>query len=52
MADISMCSGDGCEAKHTCYRFKAKPCEYRQSYFTVPPIEDEGCEYYWNTNKQ
>ena len=55
-----MCSGDGCEAKHTCYRFTAKPCEHRQTYFTVPPIldgcavsnEDEGCEYYWNTNKQ
>ena len=51
MADISMCSGDGCEAKHTCYRFTAKPSEY-QSYFTVPPIENEGCEYYWNNNKQ
>ena len=52
MADISMCSGDGCEAKHTCYRFTAKPCEYMQSYFTAPPIENEGCDYYWNTNKQ
>ena len=47
-----MCSGDGCKAKHTCYRFTAKPCEHMQAYFTAPPIEDEGCEYYWNTNKQ
>jgi len=51
MADISMCSGDGCEAKHTCYRFTAKPSEY-QSYFAATPIENEGCEYYWNNNKQ
>ena len=49
MADISMCSGDGCEAKHTCYRFTAKPSEY-QSYFAATPIENEGCEYYWNNN--
>ena len=47
MADISMCSGDGCEAKHTCYRFTAKPGLAWQSYFTVPPIKDGGCEYYY-----
>ena len=51
MADISMCEGNGCEVKNTCYRFTAKPSEY-QSYFTPTPIENEGCEYYWNTNKQ
>ena len=51
MADISMCSGDGCEAKYTCYRFTAKPSEY-QSYFATTPIENKGCEYYWNNNKQ
>jgi len=48
MADISMCSGDGCQVKHTCYRFTAKPSEY-QSYLIPPaPIENEGCEYYIN----
>ena len=51
MADISMCNGDGCEARHTCYRFTAKPSEH-QSYFALTPIKDKGCEYYWNTNKQ
>ena len=46
---LSMCNGDGCEVKHSCYRFTAKPSEY-QSYFAPSPIEDKGCEYYWNTN--
>lgn len=52
MADISMCSGDGCEEKHTCHRFTAKPNEYRQSYFTTPPIKNGGCENYWNINNR
>lgn len=52
MADITMCKGDNCEAKHTCYRFTAKPCEYRQSYFIGSPILPQGgCEYYINHNK-
>ena len=51
MPDISMCNGDGCEAKHTCYRFTAKPSEY-QSHFKPTPIENKGCEYYWNINNK
>ena len=51
MPDISMCNGDGCEAKHTCYRFTAKPSEYK-SYFKPTPIENKGCEYYWNINNK
>ena len=50
MADISMCEGEGCDVKNTCYRFTAKPSEY-QSYFAPTPVENEGCEYYWNINK-
>ena len=50
MADITMCKGDGCETKFTCYRFTAKPNEYRQSYFMESPIKDGGCEYYINHN--
>ena len=48
MADITMCEGRGCEIKHTCYRHKAEPNKYRQSYFTESPIKDSGCEYYWS----
>jgi hypothetical protein len=47
MPDITMCNGQGCELKSTCYRYKAEPSEYRQSYFIEAPIEDEQCDYYW-----
>lgn len=43
-----MCKGVGCESKFTCYRFTAKPNEFRQSYFMETPIkENNSCEYYW-----
>ena len=45
MADITMCNGEGCEAKETCYRYTAKPSKY-QSYFAEAPIVNQGCEYY------
>jgi hypothetical protein len=50
MADITMCKGIGCEAKTTCYRFTATPNNYKQSYFLVTPIVNNGCEYYINHN--
>ena len=52
MSDITMCKGKGCEAKHTCYRYTAKPSDYLQSYFLVSPIKNNGCEYYINNKKQ
>ena len=45
MPDITMCDGQGCELKSTCYRYKAEP-SYRQTYFTEAPIKDEQCDYY------
>ena len=42
-----MCSGEGCPAKTMCYRFTAKPNEYRQSYFSVPPIKEGKCDMFW-----
>ena len=50
MPDITMCKGEGCEAKNTCYRFTATPSKY-QPYFTESPIKDGGCEYYINHNR-
>ena len=47
MPDISMCDYEGCPAKDSCYRFTATPSEYRQAYFSEPPIKDGKCEYYW-----
>jgi hypothetical protein len=50
MADITMCTGEECVTKFTCYRFTAKPNEHRQSYFTEVPDINGGCEYYINHN--
>jgi hypothetical protein len=34
MPDISMCRNEKCKFKEECYRFTAKPDEFRQSYGT------------------
>jgi hypothetical protein len=46
MPDTSMCSGKGCDKKDSCYRYRAKPCDY-QRYFLNPPIRGGECEKYW-----
>jgi len=48
MPDITLCEGTDCPLKETCYRYKATPSEYRQSYFQEPPYnKEEGkCEHY------
>ncbi len=51
MPDITMCKGKDCEIKNSCYRYKAIPDNYLQSYFLVSPIKKNGCEYYINTKK-
>lgn len=57
MPDISMCNGfveaDGSKTHmcNQCYRHNATPSEYRQSYFTTPPMihlhDSRCCEYFW-----
>jgi hypothetical protein len=47
MPDITMCNGEGCPAKESCYRFTAKPSSFMQSYFLEPPIKDGKCDEYW-----
>jgi len=47
MPDITMCSGNNCELSSTCYRYKAEPSEYIQSYFCKPPNDGLECDYYW-----
>lgn len=49
MADITMCTGENCPMKESCYRFTAVASEYWQSYFAIPPIKDGECEQYWKT---
>jgi len=54
MPDITMCKGGTCGIKETCYRFKVKPNEFRQSYFTNTPFEVKNgkveCRYYSETD--
>ena len=52
MADIRMCEGYNCELAQTCYRYKAIPNEYRQSYFIKPPNDGLICEYYWEYKQE
>jgi hypothetical protein len=52
MPDITMCDGKNCDLSLTCYRYTAKPNEYRQSYFTESPIENGECEHYWEDPKE
>jgi hypothetical protein len=51
MADITMCDGKKCDLASTCYRYKAEPSKYRQSYFVDAPIENGECDYYWKVQE-
>jgi hypothetical protein len=49
MSDITMCSGQMCAKKETCYRFTAPLDKERQSYFVASPINmlTGECDKYW-----
>jgi hypothetical protein len=48
MPDISMCKGTNCPLRDNCYRYTATPSEFRQSWFTTPPVKsDNTCAWYW-----
>ena len=52
MPDISKCPGTDCPLKENCYRFTA-PDSFHQSYFTTPPLNEDGsCDYYWKIKPQ
>ncbi len=58
MPDITMCIGNGCPRRESCYRATATPSEFRQSYFMDPNpcAEAEGSEnswpYYWANQEE
>ena len=52
MADITMCPGTDCPHKESCYRYTARANEFRQAYFTEPPIKDGKCDMYWGKNAE
>lgn len=47
MPDITMCPGEDCPLKESCYRYTATPSEFRQSYFVNTPYKDGECDHYW-----
>ena len=47
MADVSMCRDTECTQRETCFRYKATPSKWYQSYFTNSPRTEKGCDYYW-----
>lgn len=47
MPDITMCRGTDCPKRKKCYRFMAKPNEYRQSYFVATPRDGKECNYFY-----
>jgi hypothetical protein len=59
MPDITMCKGDNCSLKESCYRFTANPNKKYQSYFSEIPYNEETreCNYFTkafspNTSRQ
>ena len=52
MPDITMCTGDDCPMKNTCYRYLATPSEYWQSYFACVPYANSECEHYWECEEE
>jgi hypothetical protein len=47
MVDIALCLNETCEIKETCYRSKATPSEYMQTYANFKLNEDGICDHYW-----
>jgi hypothetical protein len=47
MPDISMCKGEDCPLKETCYRYTAESSDY-QAYFTEVPYDTttNSCDYH------
>ena len=46
MPDITMCTGQGCPSRNSCYNPRAIPKEQWQSWFAAPPIADGDCRHF------
>lgn len=52
MPDIALCKNTTCPSNKKCYRFTAKPNEFRQSYSNFSPEGDEvNCSFFIDNNK-
>lgn len=47
MPDIAMCTDSACPLASKCYRFRAVPSEFRQSWFAGDIDGDGNCNHYW-----
>ena len=48
MPDISMCNNEECVQKLNCYRYRAVPNEYSQSYILLTGAkEKKDCDHFW-----
>ncbi len=53
MPDITMCTGEACNKKNSCYRYTADSDIRGQSYFVTPPVKEDGtCDSYWKISKK
>lgn len=46
MPDIAMCRDSDCPQRAVCYRYRAVPSEFSQSFFMSSPRESGGCPAY------
>ncbi len=46
MPDIAMCENEKCTLKEKCYRYKAKPSEWLQTYSDFKQDEKGDCKYF------
>jgi len=52
MPDISMCKSESCTLKDSCYRYKATPNPYAQSYGDFSQDENKKCDDYLEIDKE
>jgi hypothetical protein len=53
MSDITMCEGQDCPLRESCYRYTAQPNPFRQAYFLKEPLKEENDEvvcHEWTDN--
>jgi hypothetical protein len=52
MADICMCDDNKCPSRTLCYRFTAKKCPYRQTYFAESSRKKDAirCGDFWDNS--
>ena len=49
MPDMSICTGEECPLRNTCYRYRANASTLMQYYFTEVPynVEEDKCDFYY-----